>query len=166
MAANAGVRFPPPLLFVGPLGIAAALRSQWPLRIVRSTDAAAGPARTAMLIIAYVLIAAGVLWMAWGILTFRRAQTGIYPTSPASRIVDYGPYRFGRNPMYLGMTAVYWGVTLWLNTWWALLLFPLVIMLLLRFVIANEERYLREAFPGDYDAYAARVSRWIGTNPR
>ena len=116
-----------------------------------------------MLVLAYVLVAAGLGWMAWGIVTFRRAKTGIYPTSAASQIVRHGPYRYGRNPMYLGMTAVYWGVTLWLDTLWALLIFPLVIILLLRFVIAREERYLRDAFASDYDAYTRSVSRWLGT---
>ncbi|HEX6693996.1 MAG TPA: isoprenylcysteine carboxylmethyltransferase family protein [Longimicrobiales bacterium] len=155
-----GVRFPPPLLFVGALGLAALLRTQWPLLIVVDESD-----RAIMLIVAYGLIAAGMLWMAWGLVTFRRARTGIIPNRPASRIVREGPYRFGRNPMYLGMTAVYWGVTLWLDTWWALIFFPVVIMLLLTLVIAREERYLREAFPGDYDEYTRAVSRWLGKPP-
>ena len=155
-----GVRFPPPLLFVGALGLAALLRTRWPLLIV--VDEAD---RAIMMIVAYVLVAAGFVWMAWGMVTFRRARTGIIPNRPASAIVRHGPYQFGRNPMYLGMTAVYWGVTLWLDTWWALLFFPVVIMLLLTLVIAREERYLHEAFPADYDDYTRSVSRWLGRRP-
>ena len=167
MADSPGVRFPPPLLFIGGLGLAALLHAQWPLPIVLSRDPArAETLRWVLLAIAYVLVAAGVLWMAWGIMTFRRARTGIYPNRPASQIVREGPYRFGRNPMYLGMTGVYWGVALWLDTLWALLIFPAVILLLLRYVIAREERYLREAFSADYDDYTQSVSRWLGGRRR
>lgn len=153
---NPGVRFPPPLLFVTGLGLAALLQRRVPLPLF------AEGRPVAALVIAYMLLAVGFAWIAWGIITFARARTGIMPHHAASRIVSSGPYRFNRNPMYTGMSGIYAGVTLWLNTWWAVLFFPLVIVVLLHYVIRREEAYLRSAFGTDYDSYCARVSRWGG----
>jgi len=153
------VRFPPPLLFVGGLAIAALLHSQWPLPIWPQ------PRPEWLLVLAYVLLFVGLVWMAWGLITFLRARTAVIPHHPATRLVTGGPYRYGRNPMYLGLSAVYWGITLWLNSVWAVLLFPAVIVGLLRFVIRREERYLRDEFGEDYERYCRRVSRWF-TPPR
>lgn len=151
-----GVRFPPPIIFVAGLATAALLHSRWPLPIWP-------PARPfVLLLVAYALVLAGLAWMAWGLITFRHARTAIFPNHPATRIVTAGPYRFGRNPMYLGMSAVYWGVALWLNSLWAVLIFPVVIALLFRFVIRREERYLAQAFGVDYERYRGRVPRWLG----
>ncbi len=80
---------------------------------------------------------------------------------PASRIVDKGPYRLTRNPMYTGMSLVYLGAMLLLNWGWALVLFPLVLILLYRFVISREEAYLTSEFGEEYLAYCRKVRRWI-----
>jgi protein-S-isoprenylcysteine O-methyltransferase Ste14 len=149
------VRFPPPFLFVGGLAIAALLHSLWALPIL------AQPRQEGMLVLAYVFLFAGLAWMSWGLITFLRARTAIIPHHPATRLVTSGPYRFGRNPMYLGLSAVYLGITLWLNTVWAILLFPAVIAGLIEFVIRREERYLNETFGEDYERYRRRVSRWF-----
>lgn len=154
-----GVRFPPPLLYVGSLGLAAILHRVWPVPLWP------GPRPVALLILAYLLLGVGLVWMQWGLITFRRARTAIFPHYPASRLVMTGPYRFGRNPMYLGMTAVYWGVGLWINTFWALVLFPVVIFLLLRHVIHREERYLASAFGQEYAEYCRVVPRWLTARP-
>lgn len=82
-------------------------------------------------------------------------------TAPAAGIVRGGPYRFGRNPMYPGMSAVYWGVALWMTSVWAVILFPIVIVLLVRFVIRRAERFLESAFGEDHLSYRAAVGRWL-----
>ena len=56
-----------------------------------------------------VFVALGLALAAWGALLFRRAGTGILPFTPATALVTRGPYRFTRNPMYLGMAAVLLG---------------------------------------------------------
>lgn len=150
-----GVRFPPPVLFVAGLALGAALGRAGPaFTLARSGSAwpvAAG----------WGLIVAGALLALWGVLTFRRAQTAILPQRPASRIVESGPYRFTRNPMYSGMTLAYLGATLLMNTLWPLLLLPAVLALLVRFVIRREEAYLEQAFADDYRRYRTRVRRWL-----
>jgi protein-S-isoprenylcysteine O-methyltransferase Ste14 len=97
----------------------------------------------------------------WGILTFRRHHTAIIPHKPASTIVTDGPYRFTRNPMYVGLALQFAGVSLLLDSWWAIALLPVVVAIIDRSVIAREERYLASAFGADYGAYRLRVRRWI-----
>ena len=156
---NPGVRFPPPLLFAGGLGIAALLHRSAPMPLWR------GERPLAVVVIAGVSIAAGLGCIAWGLETFRWVRTGIIPNQPATQLVYAGPYRFTRNPMYLGMSTLYLGVTVWLNTLWGLLLFPPVILVLRRAVIDREERYLKHAFGAEYDEYCRRVPRWLGPRP-
>jgi protein-S-isoprenylcysteine O-methyltransferase Ste14 len=75
--------------------------------------------------------------------------------------VRRGPYRFTRNPMYLGMTVAYVGFTLVFNTAWPLVLLLLVMIGMHRFVIRVEEAYLTELFGQEYAEYRRRVRRWI-----
>lgn len=152
--ANAGVRFPPPLLFVSGIAAGWAIdRFVHPLPI----PLAAGTA----FVLGVALTAAGLGLMAWGILTFRAAKTAILPHRSASGIVTHGPYRFTRNPMYVGMTVVYLGLSLLVRSVWPLLLLPVVIAMLVHLVIRREEAYLVSAFRDEYDAYRGRVRRWL-----
>ena len=77
------------------------------------------------------------------------------------RIIRGGPYRFTRNPMYLGMTSMYLGVTLCKNWAWPVFCLPFVWWVMNAYVIAREERYLEAKFGDDYRRYKARVRRWL-----
>lgn len=149
-----GVHLPPPLLFLG------GLVTGWLLeRFVRALPMAGDGG--ALRAVGTVLAVLGAALAAWGMITFRRARTAIVPLRPASRIVTNGPYRFTRNPMYTGLTLVYIGVSLYMNSAWPLLALPIVLALLVRLVVRREEAYLRGAFPDEYAAYQTRVRRWL-----
>ena len=75
--------------------------------------------------------------------------------------MERGPYRYTRNPIYLGGSAVYTGITLLLNNLWGILLLPVSTVILQRGVIEREEQYLRDRFGDDYDAFTERVPRWL-----
>jgi protein-S-isoprenylcysteine O-methyltransferase Ste14 len=150
-----GVRFPPPFLFVG------GFLSGWWLSRKVPLPLLPGSAEQAGSIAGLVIGALGLALMLWGLATFRSYRTGIIPNHPATRIVRTGPYRVTRNPMYTGMTLAYVGGVLLLADAWPLLLLPIVLFLLVRLVIAREERYLASAFPDDYDAYCRQVRRWL-----
>lgn len=152
-----GVRFPPPLIFVGGLLIAWLLDT----RVFSLTFFAPGAVTPAAKSAGYTLVVGGFAIAAWGMITFARAHTAIIPNNPASSLVEAGPYRFIRNPMYTGMTVAYLGGILLLNTWWAVIFLPLVLLLLFRFVVKREERYLSAEFGTAYDEYRKRVKRWI-----
>ena len=106
-----------------------------------------------------VLVGAATTLSAVGF--FRRARTSLVPIRPSTTLVSTGPYRFTRNPMYLGLAVVYVGIACWLGTLWPLLLLPVVLVLVGSLVIAREERYLEAKFGEEYRAYRARVRRWL-----
>jgi protein-S-isoprenylcysteine O-methyltransferase Ste14 len=151
---NAGVRFPPPLVYL--LGLVAALLIN---RAVRLPLAAPEPGW--MFKLGILMMVAGALFSAWGIITFRRHGTAVIPFHPASTVVRSGPYALTRNPMYVGMTTFFIGGGFLLDTWWAFILLPLVVLLIDRQVIAREERYLASAFGAEYEAYRSAVRRWV-----
>jgi len=151
---SAGVHFPPPLIF------AIGFLIGWLLHRVRELPVLP-PSTTAREPVGLVLLAAGLAFMLWALLTFLAARTAVIPNRPASRLVTAGPYRFSRNPMYTGLTVFYVGLTLIINSAWPLLLLPLVIMALLSMVIQREERYLNSAFGEEYAEYTRRVRRWL-----
>lgn len=152
--ASAGVHFPPP--FVYALGILAGwvIDRRWRWAI---TDHPA----TWRPVLAAVLVAAWFALFISAVSRFRRAGTSIIPNKPVSAFVASGPYRFTRNPMYVSLAALYLGVALILNSWWPVVLLPVVLVVIQRTVIAREERYLRERFPVEYPAYCSRVRRWL-----
>ena len=153
--AHAGVRFPPPLLFILGFGVSLLVHKLLPYYLI--PDSLAG----VFSIIGRLCTLIGFAFMIWGLLTFRRFRTAIIPNQPASQVVTSGPYRFSRNPMYVGFTAAYIGGSLLINTLWALLLLPVILWLLVVLVIRPEERYLTKAFGSVYTDYANRVRRWL-----
>ena len=150
-----GVKFPPPFLFAaGFLGAWLAHR-RWPIAILPESWRGAGAAAGVIAVVMAVAI------LGWAFATFLRHRTAILPHRPASRVVRDGPYRWTRNPMYVSMTLTYLGLALITNALLPLLVLPLVLVLLVRFVIRREERYLASAFGDDYTAYCRDVRRWL-----
>ncbi|HBO8128434.1 TPA: isoprenylcysteine carboxylmethyltransferase family protein [Pseudomonas aeruginosa] len=151
---SAGVRFPPPFIYLGALllGLAAerfvALHSfgidWWLLIAMGALPFAAG---------AVMMLAAAGL--------FRRLGTNIPLSRPTTLIATTGPYRWTRNPMYLGMALIYAGLAVGFDGPIAFALLPLVLVAIQTQVIAREERYLEAKFGDDYLRYKAEVRRWL-----
>ncbi|MDP2319843.1 MAG: methyltransferase [Acidobacteriota bacterium] len=152
---HAGVWIPPPLLFVIPLVVARMLNSRRPWLLVDDHV-------MALWLLGLVVVSAGVAVGLAGVAVFRDARTTVLPAGrPTTAIVQRGPYRFTRNPMYLAMALACAGLALLLNTMWALVLLPLVLAVIDRAVIRREERYLTAKFGRPYREYCARVRRWL-----
>ena len=98
-----------------------------------------------------------------GVLAFRQARTTVDPMRPAAAtsLVVRGIYRYSRNPMYLGFLFLLLAWALHLGSLSAFLLLPLFVAYLTVFQIRPEEAALRERFGADFDAYTARVRRWL-----
>ena len=79
----------------------------------------------------------------------------------AAALVQGGPYRFTRNPMYLGMACVLLGACAWLANPLALLAVFVFVGYITRFQIMPEERALLGKFGGAYADYLRRVRRWL-----
>ena len=152
---NAGVRFPPPFLFVIGFIVGWALDRYWrALPVSRFAGSALAP-------FGWSALALGVILAAWGMATFRRAKTAILPHHRASRLVTHGPYRFTRNPMYTGLTIAYLGGSALLDSAWPIIVLPIVLVTLFKTVISREEMYLTDAFGAEYTDYVASVRRWL-----
>jgi protein-S-isoprenylcysteine O-methyltransferase Ste14 len=90
-----------------------------------------------------------------------RGHGTLNTAGPSAALVISGPYRFSRNPMYLGLALLFTGVAVMLGVVWALLfVIPLILYIQVR-VIIPEERYLQRAFGDDYRAYCSQVRRWL-----
>ena len=109
----------------------------------------------------WVLALLFVFWNGWSLWLFGRHQTGLLPGQATRAMIEEGPYRLSRNPLYVGLLALYLGLTLLTDTTWGLVLFPVAVLLLLWGAIHPEERFLHELFGAPYDAYRQRVRRWL-----
>jgi len=104
----------------------------------------------------------GILLASWGRSTFAAAGTEIMPASVSNkRLVTSGPFRFTRNPMYLGLVAASLGIALFPGTL-PFFLVPVLLFLICNFVfIPFEEAKMQRQFGAQYTDYLGRVRRWI-----
>lgn len=96
-------------------------------------------------------------------LRFAREKTTINPldAASASKIVDTGPYRFTRNPMYVGMGGLLLAHAVSRRSVRGLLPLAAFVAVMDRGQIRTEERVLREKFGAAYEDYTRRVPRWL-----
>ncbi len=93
--------------------------------------------------------------------TMRRTGQDENPWKPTPSIIESGPYRFTRNPMYLQLVIICIGFAIMLRNPWILRLTPAAAWVLQRFAIRPEEEYLERKFGEIYLAYKRRVRRWL-----
>ena len=113
--------------------------------------------------LAVVLLFAALAIMAAAAWTMHRERTTVNPMRPerVSRLVTHGLFRFSRNPIYVADLVVLVAWALWLGQWAALALLPLFVIVMSRWQIAAEEEALARRFGAEYEAYRARVRRWL-----
>ncbi len=108
-----------------------------------------------------VAFALGFIVMMWAWWHFRQSDTPARPTDRASSLVTTGPFRFSRNPMYLGIVVMLFAIALWLGSW-PMLIAPVGFLGFMSLVrIPYEEQQLRDIFGKAYASYAEEVRRWI-----
>ncbi len=112
-------------------------------------------------IVGVVLIVGGVPLAFLSLRIFRTARTTTVPFEKPSKLVTRGPYRFTRNPMYVGLALIYVGVAGLQAQIWPIMSLLLLIIYIDRVVIPVEESRLREVFGKDYERYCTQVRRWI-----
>lgn len=95
------------------------------------------------------------------ITAFNAAGTNVDPHKPSLILVTDGPYRFSRNPIYLGFLLIQFGVSLGFSLEWGLIFLPLVWLALDRLVVVREEAYLHGKFGTAYTDFLARTRRWL-----
>jgi len=100
-------------------------------------------------------------WNGWSLWLFSRHQTGLLPGQATHALIEEGPYRLSRNPLYVGLLALYLALALLAPTFWGLVLFPVAVLLVLWGAIRPEERFLHKRFGAQYEDYTRRVRRWL-----
>lgn len=108
-----------------------------------------------------IIVAANLALGAPAVILQRRSGQSENPWKPTTSIVERGPYRFSRNPMYLQLLVATLGAAVMFMNAWIALLIPVAMWVLVQLVIIPEERYLEDKFGDGYRAYKRRVRRWI-----
>jgi protein-S-isoprenylcysteine O-methyltransferase Ste14 len=107
------------------------------------------------------LAALGFALGAWSTIQFGRAGTTIVPFQESSNLILRGPYRFTRNPIYLGMAMILLGAAVFAGSLSPFLVVPGFVLLIRTVFVSTEEAMLAKTFPGEYAAYCEKVRRWI-----
>ncbi len=98
---------------------------------------------------------------AWAIVTMTRAGSNVPTNRPTTTIVEQGPYRFTRNPIYLGMFLGLTSLSIAFNNLWLLIMLAPFALVIRYGVVAREEAYLERKFGDGYRHYRSRVRRWL-----
>ena len=149
---NAGVRLPPPLIFLGFLLLGLWYDSPWfEGRMAEIWMTAAGG----------VVAALGLALMLTSIARFKKVGSNVEPWKPTTTIITTGVYGYSRNPIYLGMALAHGGLAICGGSLAALATVVFSVLVTRTYVIAREERYLEAKFGSVYSDYKKRVRRWI-----
>lgn len=103
----------------------------------------------------------GLTLAAWAMALFVRAGTPVKPFAEAKGFVRNGPYRFSRNPMYLGLLLLLIGAAIGFGSLTPWLVLPAFVFVINRRFIEPEEAMLEKQFGEDYRRYRASVRRWL-----
>jgi protein-S-isoprenylcysteine O-methyltransferase Ste14 len=149
---HAPVRVPAPFIYAGFIVVALLLHRLLPLPapvpgIMRGLGSAA--------------VVGGLVLGVLAAVRMRRAHTPVSPHQATTSLVTDGPFRFTRNPIYLGFFLIFLGFTFLADTLWGIVLAPLVPVTVNYLVIGAEESYLHSKFSDHYAGYKSRVHRWI-----
>lgn len=145
-------RIIPPVYFLSAILAMIALHRWFPIRQIF-----AGPLRC----IGLAPIALGLAFGGSAARLFFRRQTAIRPGDTSTSLVTDGPFRFSRNPMYVGMLLLLAGAAIFLGSISPWLVIPLFITAISFRIIPVEEAMLRATFGEPYRGYQLRVRRWI-----
>ena len=115
------------------------------------------------IIFGYFMIIIGLIIILSAIILFKKYQTTITPINPsnATKLITDGIYKFSRNPMYLGLLLVLFGISIMLNPIGGLFLIPLFILYLNLYQIITEENAMVDLFKDEFLEYKKTVRRWI-----
>jgi protein-S-isoprenylcysteine O-methyltransferase Ste14 len=149
---NPGVLAPPPLIFLSGLLVGGFVSLFYPLTFLPTIFS---------LVAGILLIIAGLVIILAAFGKMRSAATNVEPWKPTTAIIEDGIYGISRNPIYLAMILIYFGVSFTFNSFWFLPSLVPVLTVLYYGVILREEKYLEHKFGDEYLNYKNRVNRWI-----
>ena len=119
------------------------------------------PARWPRSMLGALVFVLAVALAVWAIVAMTRAGSNVPTNRPSTTIVEGGPYRFTRNPIYLGMFAGQIGLAIASDNLWLLMMLAPFALVIRYGVVAREEAYLERKFGDVYRGYRLRVRRWL-----
>ena len=140
----------PPFVYLAAILVGSALQIAWPLPFLPPGIAPLGAA----------LIAVAAALFASSVRQFRAAGTPVPGDSPSTAVVESGPYRFSRNPIYVAFSLLHLGIATCSDSVWLLATLAGAIAVMALVVIPREERYMARTFGDRYLDYKRRVRRW------
>ncbi len=143
----------PPVLLLGSLVGGPLLGRVFPVPLVPGNDTAHA------LGMSFQIVALGLFF--WSVSTFRGYGEKVMPEVETETLVQTGPYRYSRNPIYVAMAMLIIGAGLWTHNAWHLALLCLCIPILHGGVVLREEAYLLEKLGPEYRDYCERVNRYL-----
>jgi protein-S-isoprenylcysteine O-methyltransferase Ste14 len=150
---GADVHFPPPLVFLGftVLGVV----------LPHALGPIPFPATFGARLLGVLVVLLGVATILSARMLFVRSGQSPIPWKPTPELIFRGPYRFTRNPMYVGITTVQAGLGVALGNVWISVLAPIALLTVHFIAVLPEERYLVEKFGTSYREYRAKVRRYL-----
>jgi protein-S-isoprenylcysteine O-methyltransferase Ste14 len=152
-ADTANVIIRPPIAWA--LAVLAGLTLQWVVSLPFM------PASVPAGLVGGMVFVLALALFAWAIATITRAGSNVPTNLPTTTIVETGPYRFTRNPIYLGMFLGLVGLAIAFDSLWLLVMLGPFTLAIRYGVVAREEVYLERRFGDAYRQYRARVRRWL-----
>ena len=149
-----GVYIPPPLFYVLIFLIALFIQKKVPLK-----DSVFHLQITKIAGISLFVIS--LFFLITSLRKFFQSKNTLILIKPASSLQTNGIYNISRNPMYVGLSIVYLGITCFIGNWWNIILFPLLLLILQEYIINREEKYLIRRFGQAYLDYKSKVRRWL-----
>jgi protein-S-isoprenylcysteine O-methyltransferase Ste14 len=148
------VKVPPPLIFFALLCIACSLEYWFSIDYQKGSWELRGAIALVLFIISgYLALNAFMVLKKW--------RTFVDPNKPTTQIVDEGPFRFSRNPMYLSLVVFLIALSVLFLSIWFFLSAIILWLLLDLLAVTPEEEYLAQKFDERYAEYKSRVRRWI-----
>ena len=151
---NEGIRIPPPFFFFACLGIGLLLEYFLPIHLVSISLFSRVIVGGTFILVSIYLALGGFIVLIGNKTPFDTAKSTI-------RIVQEGPYRFSRNPLYLSLLLLLFGISVLMLSFWLLFTLPILYILFLIKAVKPEEDYLSKKFGDEYLAYLSKVRRWI-----
>ncbi len=111
--------------------------------------------------IGWAILAGGVMLDVSAMVTMARARANILPHRAATALVTTGPFRFTRNPIYVGNTIMMLGASAAFANFWFVVTGLMAAVAVHHLAIKREEAHLALKFGAAWQAYAARTPRWL-----
>ncbi len=108
-----------------------------------------------------ILVISGISLVFVSFRFMRKMKTTFIPDATPEVLISSGPFRFSRNPIYLGMLTFLVGVAFLMSSLSAIII-SFVFGVIINFTwISHEEKKLKELFSEDWETYSSKVRRWI-----